>query len=175
MGGRASHMAGVLFPRPAPGIYCCLHNKVHSPRPDLRALCHLAPLTSPASPPPFNQPCDSPSITQTWPIFPASRLCLMLSPHLGVSFPQRFSSQIFSILQGSGLISSFRKVGVLFLSPRLPQPISGPSCGLVDQSVLCLGSVSIQSWGQPPLAYSTSADAQHHIFLMESPLCNCVE
>lgn len=79
MGGRASHMAGVLFPRPVPVLYCCLHNKVHSPRPDLRALCHLAPLTSPASPPPFNQPCDSPSITQTRPIFPASRLCLMLS------------------------------------------------------------------------------------------------
>lgn len=37
---------------PSPLALCCLHNEVHSPRPDLMAFCHLAPLTSPASPPP---------------------------------------------------------------------------------------------------------------------------
>lgn len=83
-GRRVAHPARVLFPRPAPILYCCLHNKVHSPWPDLEAFCHVAPLTSPASPSPSINHMIHLLLLRHSPSFLPPDYCLLI---LGYPFP----------------------------------------------------------------------------------------
>lgn len=117
MGRRASHPAGVPFPRLAPDLYCCLHSEFTLLGSALRPLPHgpvdLSSLTSR-----FNKPTpwDPSALTGIQHFFSASRLCLVLSLRPGCPFPVFYPSDLLC-LQGSGLMSLPRKVMALFLSP----------------------------------------------------------
>ena len=121
MGRRASHPAGVPFPRLAPLLYCCLHSEVHSPWLGPKAFCRMAPLTSPASPPPPTNPnhvthllllgCSTSFLSPDFAL-----CCLFTLATLSLVF---YPSDL-PCLQGSGLMSPPRKVMALFLSPAAP-------------------------------------------------------
>lgn len=145
---------------PSPLTLCCLHNKVQSPQPDLKAFCHLALSTSPVSPPLSTNHMILLILLGYSPSFPppdVASCCLLIlwypfSNVLPLRSPLSSKGQVQDHLPGR------------FLSPSSSQPISGPSCGLVGCTLLWLGSMSIQSWEKPPSAYFIPARAQHNTF-----------